>query len=242
MNKHNAAQYLPLVQALADGKEVQRIMGNGSWNNLGDYDFQRPPDYYRIVEPTKPMTTPTTRTPQQASIEAREAREAWERGDLVYFSKDVNEFEASRQFKPFINMHVLPDFSDPTLIWRVAKPTPPVITPGKWRTREGKVEEIEHGGMGSWQRKGDVAMRWYIGGNYLASLQHPHDLLTRVETKWRPWKPEEVPLGREVRSKNDHKRRELIYGTGCCDDAFANYELLLPDGTYAPCGVEEVVG
>ena len=182
------------------------------------------------------MTTPTTRTPQQASIEAREAREAWERGEEI----EIRHANAG-DWSKLTGVHE-PCFSFTHLYWRVAKPTPPVITPGKWRTREGKVEEIEHGGMGSWQRKGDVAMRWYIGGNYLASLQHPHDLLTRVETKWRPWKPEEVPLGREVRSKNDHKRRELIYGTGCCDDAFANYELLLPDGTYAPCGVEEVVG
>lgn len=47
MNKDNAKDYLPLVQALAEGKVIQ-IMGSGGWNELPNYDFTSPVEHYRI--------------------------------------------------------------------------------------------------------------------------------------------------------------------------------------------------
>lgn len=48
MTKENAAQYLPLVQALADGKEIQ-VRALDRWlNATHDLKFDRPADEYRI--------------------------------------------------------------------------------------------------------------------------------------------------------------------------------------------------
>ena len=51
MNKDNAAQYLPLVQAVADGKVIQhnpRVMVNAEWIDLHNPSFTEPPENYRI--------------------------------------------------------------------------------------------------------------------------------------------------------------------------------------------------
>ena len=48
MNAINAKDYLPLVQALIEGKTVQyRLLGE-KWSTGGDVDFSLPPDQYRI--------------------------------------------------------------------------------------------------------------------------------------------------------------------------------------------------
>lgn len=48
MNAINAKDYLPLVQALVEGKTVQyRLLGE-KWSTGGDVDFSLPPDQYRI--------------------------------------------------------------------------------------------------------------------------------------------------------------------------------------------------
>ncbi len=48
MTKDNAQDFLPLVQALAEGKTVQyRLLGE-KWSTGGDVDFSLPPDQYRI--------------------------------------------------------------------------------------------------------------------------------------------------------------------------------------------------
>ena len=49
MNKDNAKGYLPLVQALADGKVIQfRCTENHPWQDGKDVDFSLPRSYYRI--------------------------------------------------------------------------------------------------------------------------------------------------------------------------------------------------
>ena len=55
MNKHTAAQYLPLVAALAEGRTLQANRGNRSdphWVSLDENDgevrFSCEPDLYRI--------------------------------------------------------------------------------------------------------------------------------------------------------------------------------------------------
>lgn len=50
MNSSNAKQFLPLVQALADGKTLQYFI-DGKWNDMnsnGVIGFDGPPERYRI--------------------------------------------------------------------------------------------------------------------------------------------------------------------------------------------------
>jgi len=47
MNKDNAAQFLPLVQALAEGKVIQELSGN-TWKDIEATAFNRDPAFYRI--------------------------------------------------------------------------------------------------------------------------------------------------------------------------------------------------
>lgn len=53
MNAQNAKLYLPLVQALADGKQLQ-LRVEGEWIDLSELDFRWPATDYRIKpEPRK---------------------------------------------------------------------------------------------------------------------------------------------------------------------------------------------
>lgn len=47
MNKDNAKDYLPLVQALAEGKVIQIRTKNG-WQTWNDFNFSAPAANYRI--------------------------------------------------------------------------------------------------------------------------------------------------------------------------------------------------
>ena len=47
MNKSDAKHYLPLVQALAEGKTIQ-IRDGGEWSDMVTTDFTLPPHVYRI--------------------------------------------------------------------------------------------------------------------------------------------------------------------------------------------------
>ena len=56
MNKYNAKDYLPLVQALADGKNIERDL-LGLWVSCEDFLFTESPNCYRVKpEPEYPMT------------------------------------------------------------------------------------------------------------------------------------------------------------------------------------------
>lgn len=48
MNKKNAADYLPLVQALADGKVIQMMEALGKWKDVDDVFLNTPASNYRI--------------------------------------------------------------------------------------------------------------------------------------------------------------------------------------------------
>jgi len=56
MNKENAHLYLPLVQALADGKAIEHSYDGIYWEKIpNNVDFLFAPDQYRIaIEPRKP--------------------------------------------------------------------------------------------------------------------------------------------------------------------------------------------
>lgn len=55
MTKHNAHQYLPLIKALAEGKQLQfNNSDNTKWYDVTDLAFNLPVDRYRInTEPIK---------------------------------------------------------------------------------------------------------------------------------------------------------------------------------------------
>jgi hypothetical protein len=48
MNKKNAHKFLPLVQALADGKTIQHIGPDDKWHDCNPCYFNIPPEDYRI--------------------------------------------------------------------------------------------------------------------------------------------------------------------------------------------------
>jgi len=48
MNRENAKDYLPLVQALADGKVIQLTRTNGGWYDVEDINPDIHPIHYRI--------------------------------------------------------------------------------------------------------------------------------------------------------------------------------------------------
>lgn len=53
MNKDNAAQYLPLVKALAEGKTIEFQASPGRWTTIAKPDFSCTPEYYRIKREPK---------------------------------------------------------------------------------------------------------------------------------------------------------------------------------------------
>lgn len=53
MNASNAKDYLPLVQALAEGKTIEEKYGDGWWGALRDPQFTRKPDQYRVKPESK---------------------------------------------------------------------------------------------------------------------------------------------------------------------------------------------
>lgn len=48
MDRNNAKDYLPLVQALAEGKMIQISAGEGFWTDIHNPNFGGNPDDYRI--------------------------------------------------------------------------------------------------------------------------------------------------------------------------------------------------
>jgi hypothetical protein len=48
MTKDNAADYLPLVQALAEGKKIQYRTSTGEWLDVGSPSFEYAVEKYRI--------------------------------------------------------------------------------------------------------------------------------------------------------------------------------------------------
>ena len=48
MNAQNAREYLPLVQALANGLTIQEDIGKGGWKDFKETHFDMRPEFYRI--------------------------------------------------------------------------------------------------------------------------------------------------------------------------------------------------
>ena len=65
MNKHNAKDYLPLMQALSEGKTIQiDVSGSNSWSDVNNTDFAFSPNYYRI----KPEPKLRPWTPEEVPV------------------------------------------------------------------------------------------------------------------------------------------------------------------------------
>ena len=48
MTKENAHEYLPFVQALAEGKEIEVFNSDGEWASIVNLNFNATPERYRI--------------------------------------------------------------------------------------------------------------------------------------------------------------------------------------------------
>ena len=59
MNKDNAKDYLPLIQALAKGKTIQFFIG-GKWNDVEDVSFNYEVQDYRIKPEVEYVSFDTT--------------------------------------------------------------------------------------------------------------------------------------------------------------------------------------
>lgn len=55
MNKDNAKDYLPLVQALAEGKTIQ-VNYTGDWGDEYNLDFSLPLEHYRVKPEPRELT------------------------------------------------------------------------------------------------------------------------------------------------------------------------------------------
>lgn len=86
MNKHNAKDYLPLVQALAEGKDIQFFddVYTKKWFTLSNFDFDNEAKAYRV----KPETHPAESWPVDAKILVQD----YEGGEWIkrYFAKFEN--------------------------------------------------------------------------------------------------------------------------------------------------------
>ena len=87
MNKDNAKDYLPLVQALAEGKAIQyRNAGKEEWRDTSNPKFKMGPEHYRIkpepreiwvnIYPIGEKGTVFTHTAHYGYDSEEEAREA----------------------------------------------------------------------------------------------------------------------------------------------------------------------
>jgi hypothetical protein len=120
MNKQNAKAYLPLVQALIEGKTIQYCVDDGeTWVDLAEPSFTYYPDAYRI----KPEPHPAESWPVDAKILVRD----YEGGEWVkrYFAKFENgllhAWTGGGTSWSFSDSATVWKFSGPTTVWKFAK-------------------------------------------------------------------------------------------------------------------------
>lgn len=76
MNKSDAKDYMPLIQALHEGKTIQTNEGYGIWYDLENVSFSYPPSSYRIkpepkLRPWKPEEVPVGAQIRQKGFNSR---------------------------------------------------------------------------------------------------------------------------------------------------------------------------
>lgn len=85
MNKDNAKDYLPLVQALAEGRVIEH-RGSGGWYQINNPTFQDPPSDYRIKPEPREIWVNHYANPcrlDQICDSKEEADQQCARGELV---------------------------------------------------------------------------------------------------------------------------------------------------------------
>jgi len=80
MTKENAAQYLPLVQALHDGKTIQCNV-NGTWEDVKDPNFYFHPERYRVKPEPREWWLVADNGNVFAVCETEDATKAWIKGN-----------------------------------------------------------------------------------------------------------------------------------------------------------------
>lgn len=92
MNKDNAYLYLPLVQALAEGKTIQvKEVGTNAWYDLNPVDFTRKPEFYRIKPESKKMYAIRSRSGNLVEAcdcphKANQLLSSWNKGSRVPYT------------------------------------------------------------------------------------------------------------------------------------------------------------
>lgn len=86
MNASNARDYLPLVQALAEGKVIQVVnIFSGGWVDITDMDLGAPADQYRIK--TEPREIWRNRFPngiECGTFYSQEEARQWSVGEVQH--------------------------------------------------------------------------------------------------------------------------------------------------------------
>lgn len=91
------------------------------------------------------------------------------------------------------------------------------LKPGLWKTRDGRKAVVEYrtacpGAQYPWIGYiGKRVMSWSDGGMEFLHEKGGADLISPwTKPKLRQWKPEEVPVGAQIRNKSEGKFRALI--------------------------------
>ena len=81
MTRENAKQLLPIIQAYAEGKEIQYLVwGNDDWRTLrGNPHFEESADRYRIApeKPAPPLWSKPEHVPLGAWIRGKDGEPRW---------------------------------------------------------------------------------------------------------------------------------------------------------------------
>ncbi len=79
MTRENAKQLLPIIQAYAEGKEIEFQTSDGKWSPIRTASFDYPPDTYRIApeKPAPPLWSSPEHVPLGAWIRGKDGEPRW---------------------------------------------------------------------------------------------------------------------------------------------------------------------
>lgn len=111
MNRDNAAQYIPLVQALAEGKTIQRHYEEDGWLDCdSSMTFSAAPKCYRV----KPDPSPRPWTPEEVPVGAVIQRKGTKNRCLILAVLDCKPPQAVTQLTGQAGLdYILANFTMP---------------------------------------------------------------------------------------------------------------------------------
>ena len=107
MTRENAKQLIPILQAYAEGKELEFQTTNGQWSPIRTASFEYPPNTYRIApeKPAPPLWSKPEHVPLGAWIRHRSKLAVWLiagathtqvfAADAVWFYEGLGDLEHS---------------------------------------------------------------------------------------------------------------------------------------------------